>query len=306
LLNAKLRKRFLKGGFNVALVGSYNNFTFPIQQLGTSLSSLSQIAEGKHPFCKVLANSVNPRIIFCGDNLSIEESNFFKEVQHRMERFFQGSFSFLSTSCNSVGSLNLGFRTKASTQPSLQYIIDNDDSKNLSKSADSNSIWSKIVPKNDSIKVYQGHHGDICADSKVDYILPGASFVEERSHFMNTEGRNQKTSRVYKTRFSVRENWKILKAIGSTLLEYCSYRELHDRIICLNPGISSIGSVSNDVTNGDLNSLHSTNYKNIYNIGYKPLASKLDNYYTTNTTTRASETMAECSSVFVQKFNFSE
>ena len=58
-------------------------------------------------------------------------------------------------------------------------------------------------------------------------------------------------------------------------------------------------------TNGDLNSLYSTNYKNIYNIGYKPLASKLDNYYTTNTTTRASETMAECSSVFVQKFNFS-
>ena len=35
LLNARLRKRFLKGGFIVALIGSYNNFTFPIQQLGT-------------------------------------------------------------------------------------------------------------------------------------------------------------------------------------------------------------------------------------------------------------------------------
>jgi NADH dehydrogenase/NADH:ubiquinone oxidoreductase subunit G len=223
-----------------------------------------------------------------------------------MERFFQGSFSFLSTSCNAVGSLGLGFKTKASTQPSLQYIIDNDDSTILSKSVDTNSIWSKILPSSNSIKIYQGHHGDICADSKADYILPGASFVEERSLFVNTEGRNQKTGRVYKTRFSVRENWKILKAIGSTLLEYCSYKELYDRVATLNPGVLSLGKVSNDSTNGDLNSLYSTNYKNIYNIGYKPLASKLDNYYTTNTTTRASETMAECSSVFVQKFNFSE
>ena len=306
LLNARLRKRFLKGGFNVALVGSYNNLTFPVQQLGTSLSSLNQIAEGKHSFCKVLANSSNPRIIFCGDNLNSDELNFFKGVQHKLERFFPGSFSFLSTSCNAVGSLDLGFKTKASTQPSLQYIIDNDDSTILSKSVDTNSIWSKILPSSNSTKIYQGHHGDICADSKADYILPGASFVEERSLFVNTEGRNQKTGRVYKTRFSVRENWKILKAIGSTLLEYCSYKELNDRVAILNPGVLSLGKVSNDSTNGDLNSLYSTNYKNIYNIGYKPLASKLDNYYTTNTTTRASETMAECSSVFVQKFNFSE
>ena len=50
-----------------------------------------------------------------------------------------------------------------------------------------------------------------CADSKADYILPGASYYC-RSLFVNTEGRNQKTGRVYKTRFSVREKiWKILK-----------------------------------------------------------------------------------------------
>ena len=77
--------------------------------------------------------------------MSSNELNYFKEVQHRMERFFQGSFSFLSTSCNAVGSLDLGFKTKPSTQPSLQYIIDNDDSTILSKSVDTNSIWSKIL-----------------------------------------------------------------------------------------------------------------------------------------------------------------
>ena len=107
--------------------------------------------------------------------MSSNELNYFKGVQHRMERFFQGSFSFLSTSCNAVGSLDLGFKTKSSTQPSLQYIIDNDDSTILSKSVGTNSIWSKILPSSNSTKIYQVIM-EICADSKADYILPGASF----------------------------------------------------------------------------------------------------------------------------------
>lgn len=57
LLNARLRKRYLQGGFEVAYVGPHTDLTFPCTHIGTSLVSLEQIAEGKHIFCQTMANA---------------------------------------------------------------------------------------------------------------------------------------------------------------------------------------------------------------------------------------------------------
>jgi NADH-quinone oxidoreductase chain G len=63
LLNVRLRKRYLEGGFSVASVGSPLNLTFPCQQLGLGKETFIDICEGYHPFSKQLALSQKPIII---------------------------------------------------------------------------------------------------------------------------------------------------------------------------------------------------------------------------------------------------
>jgi NADH dehydrogenase (ubiquinone) Fe-S protein 1 len=78
LLNARLRKRYLQGGFEVAYVGPHTDLTFPCTHIGTSLVSLEQIAEGKHIFCQTMANAENPMILIgesSGGNKIISDSN---------------------------------------------------------------------------------------------------------------------------------------------------------------------------------------------------------------------------------------
>jgi len=307
LLNARLRKRYLQGGFNVGLIGSFNEFTFPIQHLGTSIHTLNKVIEGSHSFCKAMSNAQNLKVIFCIDSLNNTQLDFLKTQSILLGNLFPGKdfISFLSTSPNEVGAKELGIINTLGTTPTLKYIIDNDESKSLSNSRFTSNFWSSRIlnSKADSKLIYQGHHGDLTANSRVDLLLPGASFTEERSIYINSERRAQKSKRVHKAPLAIRENWKIVKAISDSLLGYFSYKDLFNRLVKLTPSVSHLGNII-QCSSMNLNKGYVDYYSKSNNIKYTPMRSKLDNYYTTNTITRASETMAECSLAFVSKTNF--
>jgi NADH dehydrogenase (ubiquinone) Fe-S protein 1 len=63
LLNIRLKKRSKIGNFIKASVGLTENLNYSNVALGNSISTLIQISEGRHPFCKALAKAKTPMII---------------------------------------------------------------------------------------------------------------------------------------------------------------------------------------------------------------------------------------------------
>lgn len=63
LLNVRIKKQLKSGGFTKASVGLNENYTYSNISLGNSATTLIQIAEGRHPFCKNLTHSKTPMII---------------------------------------------------------------------------------------------------------------------------------------------------------------------------------------------------------------------------------------------------
>src|SRR5947208_634717 len=63
LVNARLRKRHLQGGFRVAAIGPALDLTFPVEMLGLGGETLSSLATGGHPWASTLRAAKNPMIV---------------------------------------------------------------------------------------------------------------------------------------------------------------------------------------------------------------------------------------------------
>jgi NADH dehydrogenase (ubiquinone) Fe-S protein 1 len=310
LLNARLRKRYLQGGFKVAYIGHQTDLTFPSTHIGTSITSLSQIAEGKHTFCQTLINAENPMILIGethvgNKNLSDSVKSFSAKIRENLAlNGLSICCSHVYSTVNRIGAFDLGLHQVPHTNPSLHYLLDSDntnDDNSLQGFSKKGSFWNILFHNTKTDVIYQGHHGDISTNN-ADIILPGAAFSEERSIFINIEGRAQQSNRVLKSPNSARENWKILKAIASSSVPYCTYNELQDRLEKLVPASTNLGHTLPTSVFGTLNSRLS--YKNVTHGGSKLLKGKIDNFYITNVVAKASRTMAECSLAFVKRLNF--
>jgi NADH-quinone oxidoreductase chain G len=323
LLNARLRKRFLKGNFSVGLIGSYTDLTFPFTHIGSSIEALIQVVEGKHSFCKKLMSGSNVRVIFCNEGeVNTFSAEIFYELKDKLAsllldiKSIKTTLSYLHTGANTVGALDLGISQSVNTTPQVNYFIDSGDYLriNLFSSNIETKFWLKAQNSSPRSRVntrflYQGHHVDARRpEPSCMLLLPGAAFTEERSLYVNTEGRCQKANRIFKPAYSIRENWKILRAFGNGSIKewysptYNTYKELITRLEKLVPSVQNLDSLT------DSESLTFINNKQMYNkdllSSFSPLVAQIDNYYTTSFITRASQTMAECSSSFLKKVNF--
>src|ERR1700761_6966524 len=73
VLNARIRKSWLASGVKVANLGPAVDLTYPVEQLGTDIQTLAAIANGSHPFAKVLADAKRPMIILGQGALTRED-----------------------------------------------------------------------------------------------------------------------------------------------------------------------------------------------------------------------------------------
>src|SRR5437764_4003463 len=63
MINARLRKRFLQGGFRVAAIGPAFQSTFPVEMLGEGGDVLNALAAGNHPWTETLRGAKAPMIV---------------------------------------------------------------------------------------------------------------------------------------------------------------------------------------------------------------------------------------------------
>ncbi|MBL0942030.1 MAG: molybdopterin-dependent oxidoreductase, partial [Alphaproteobacteria bacterium] len=119
LINARLRKRFLKSNFPVAYLGAafplHQDLTYSYEYLGDNPKVMEQILDGSHPFAQSLVHAKNPMIILGCQALIREDSPRLLEVAGKIAETFGmiredwNGFNILHNAASRVGGLDIGF-----------------------------------------------------------------------------------------------------------------------------------------------------------------------------------------------------
>jgi NADH-quinone oxidoreductase subunit G len=140
--------------------------------------------------------------------------------------------------------------------------------------------------------IYQGHHGDRGAH-RADVILPGAAYTEKHGTYVNTEGRVQRGLPATFPPGEAREDWKILRALAQHLtlsLPYDSLAQLQARLRTAAPVFATLDTAQPGAWGA---------FGQAGPLDPAPFASPVENFYMTDPISRASETMAKCTELYV-------
>ncbi|MEX2201558.1 MAG: molybdopterin-dependent oxidoreductase, partial [Dongiaceae bacterium] len=297
LVNTRLRKRFLRGGFAVGLIGPDVDLTYPVTHLGDGPQALQGIIEGKGDFAARFEKAERPMVILGQAALARADGaailGLARKVAERFNVNREGwnGFNMLHTAAARVGGLDIGFvpgsggrdlkgilAGAASGEIGLVYLLGADE-------IDMNALGNAFV-------VYQGHHGDAGAH-RADVILPGAAYTEKSATYVNTEGRVQRTRLAVFPPGDAREDWTILRALSAVLgqpLDFDNLDELRRKIYEAHPHLAGVGGIE-PASWGEFGSdgpVDATAF--VYPI---------ENFYMTDPISRASSTMAECTRTFL-------
>lgn len=296
VLNARIRKRYLADGVQIASVGPDADLTYAYSYLGDSPATLGDIAEGKHAFADVLKNAEKPMLIVGQGALTRADGGAVlaaaKKIADATGMVADGwnGFNVLHTAAARVGGLDLGFvpgEGGRDTAGIVQGAQDGDIKAVYLLGADGimqGSLGQAFV-------IYQGHHGDNGAHM-ADVILPGAAYTEKDGTYVNTEGRVQRGYRAVFPPGDAKDDWTIIRALSDVLgktVPVNTLAQVRARMADINPVFETVDTVS-AADWGAFGSDGGT-------LGTDGFASSVENFYMTDPISRASETMAQCTAV---------
>ena len=297
LVNARLRKRHLRGEFSVAAIGRPLDLSFPIEALGEGGETLGAIAAGTHPWADRLRQAKNPMLVLGQGALARPDGarvlGTVREIAERCGLVRDGwnGFNVLHRAAARVGGLDIGLVPQSGGRDvagilegcrsgaiEVLYLLGADE-------IDVGDLGSAFV-------VYQGHHGDRGAE-RADVILPGAAYTEKDGTYLNTEGRIQLARRAIFPPGDAREDWAIIRALSAAIgrpLPFDSLGELRRRLHAAHPPPAGIDQVTPAVWGM---------FGETGPIDPGPFTYPIVDFYRTDPISRASATMAECSEVFL-------
>lgn len=297
LVNARIRKRWLRGGLEVGVIGGERDLTYPATHLGAGPQTLAEIESGSHDFCQTLSAAERPMLIVGPGAVARPDGGAILAAARAIAEIFSmvregwNGFNVLHKAASRVGGLDLGFVPG----------VGGHDVDAILEGAESGAIkfvWLlgadeiEMARLKNAFVVYQGHHGDAGA-AAADVILPGAAYTEKDATYVNLEGRVQRTHRANFPPGAAREDWSVLRAfseVSGNKLPYDTLAGVRARMVEIAPSFEFTGSVEVAPwrafgTPGEL-------------FG-GAFVSAVDDFYMTDVISRASHTMAECSALFV-------
>lgn len=290
LINAKLRKVMLNYRCEIAVIGNHFEGTFRYEHVGMGADDFVNVANGTHPFSERLAAAERPVILMGmsalqGGNAAAmykaldvlgEKTNLINP-----EDDWNG-IGFLQTAASRVGGLDLGFVPGPDADDSdikFLYLTNSDD-------------WIGIdsIPENCFV-VYQGSHGDKGA-AVADVILPGCTYTEKNSTYVNTDGRVQRTKPAVGPVGSARVDWQIVRALSEYIgvpLAYNNIDHVRERMYAISPALRNIDEI--EIPSWQV----PTEEGSIPAVKNKLFPKYFDNFYSVDPITRASKAMARAS-----------
>ncbi len=297
VLNARIRKRYMKGGLKTGVIGPMLDLTYPYQHLGQTADMLAQIASGAHAFAETLRNAKTPMLILGQGALRGPEgaavlgaARALAEACNLVREDWNG-FNVLQTAAARAAGMEIGFVPPANGRDvagilegtakgeiDFVYLLGADE-------IDMTRLGKAFV-------VYQGHHGDAGAH-RADVALPGVSYTEKSGIYVNTEGRAQMTKPAIDPLGDAKEDWAILRALSEKLgrtLPYDNLDQLRRALFKAAPNLQRLGAIV------------PAKWESFGNAGVvtaRAFKMPVANYYMTDPISRASETMAKCTDAFV-------
>ena len=285
VLNARIRKRFLRGTFPIGLIGEAADLTYATQYLGAGPETLADVAAG-NGFGETLAKAKKPLVIVGQGALAREDGAAILALAARLgAREGWNGLCVLHTAAARVGALDLGFTPGAGGLDAAAMARGGVDVL-FNLGADE----IEIAPG--PFVIYQGSHGDAGAH-RADVILPGAAYTEKSGTWVNTEGRVQLGDRAAFPPGAAREDWAILRALSEAIghkLPFDSLNALRVGLYRAHPMFALIDAIPESPAL-DLAGLPTATP------GKAAFVNAVGDFYLTNPIARASAVMAQCSAL---------
>ena len=283
MLNARIRKAYLKNKVKIVSLNDVGDLTYPYQSLDGKTQTIKDIFENKNALTKDIIDAQKPLIIFGESFLRSKSAQFlfnsFKNFLLNNNKFTDdwSPFNFLPTDAATVGSLDLD-------------IID--PSNELIKKLNENEFDLVFLIGQDNLKfnkknefvIYVGSHGDNGAEL-ADIILPGAAYTEQSGHYTNLEGKVQKAYKASYPPGDAKEDWEII----NDLAEFMNNRKLFNDKDELESSMFNYLNLKKEKQENLSNTkVDLINFEDeILKITYK-------DYYFSNVIARSSKTMLNC------------
>ena len=290
ILNARIRKTYLKNKLPILSIGDPGDLTYPYKVIGTKTDDIKQILEGKSEINNLFKKSKNPLVIIGESALELKSGKYIleglKDFLHKNKFINENwnSFNILSQNAATVGALDLNFLNKENGSGNffdklknhifeLLYFVGSDELN---------------FQKNNEFIIYQGSHGDRMAQI-ADVVLPSPAYTEQNGFFINLEGRLQKAYKATNPIGNAKEDWKIFNLIFNKLKNknlFTNYKDLIDDSLSKIKDSKNIDTLP--VTQTKKINLSSGNFYS-EDVSIRPI-----DYYFSNPVARASKTMSDC------------
>ena len=294
VLNARIRKRVLKGGCTIGVIGEKADLTYNYAYLGAGPDSLAKLAEHAPAKAQKPMFIIGQGALARPDGAAVLAAACKAATAVGVIKDGWNGFNVLHTAAGRVGALDVcalpakdGGRTTREMLAAAKLgeldvliLIGADE-------IDTSILGSTFV-------IYMGTHGDAGAH-RADVILAGAAYTEKQVTYVNTEGRPQMTQRASYPPGDAREDWAILRALSDQLgstLPWNTLDELRKAMYRIAPQLMRLDQrVAADVAElADL-------ARDEGAMSSEPFRSPVTDFYMTNPIARASKTMAECSAL---------
>jgi len=292
ILNARIRKAYIKKRLKIYSIGDPGDLTYPYINLASNTSLIRAIAYGTHEISEKIKKSNKPMIIIGESALYGETGKYiFETLKYFLSKnnFIKenwNALNILTQQASRVGAIDLGVHSINETENfSFFNKLDNDEFRFLYLLGADNICFDK----KDKFIVYQGSHGDKGAEI-ADIILPGAAYTEKNGLFVNLEGKLQTAHKASYPPGDAREDWVIFNDLANMMkkpLDYNNIKSLQESI----------------KKNIQLKINNQINKNNIINFVNDNISIKSIDYYHTNSIARSSKVMNECRQIS-KKFLF--
>ena len=282
ILNARIRKSYLKNKVDIYATSGLGELTYPYQDIENETKTIKDIVENNHFLSEKIKQSSKPLVILGQSVFKIKSGKYiFEELKEFLinnEKISKdwNSLNIISNNASTVGSYDLDILTSMNENNLTLEKIKNNEFQILFLIGQDNLNFVK----KDEFIIYIGSHGDKGAEI-ADVILPGSAYTEQDGHFTNLEGKVQKA---YKASFppgDAKEDWQVLNELS----------ELLKRKKLFNNKDELVDSMFNYLNINKKNKDYEK--KNFEFLNEKIYPSQIE-YYFSNVISRSSKTMADC------------
>ena len=285
ILNARIRKAFVKKRTPIFSIGNPGDLTYDYNIIGYKTDDIKKIISNEGDFSKKFLSSKKPIVIIGESALELKSGQYiFEELKNFLKKnnFINkewNALNVLAQNASTVGLIDLDILPKQKDDLNFFDKLNKNKFKLLYLLSSDNLE----IKKNNEFIVYQGSHGDKGAEI-ADVILPNAAFTEQNGLYENLEGRVQECRKASYPIGDAKEDWKIFNLILKSLNK-------HDQILKFDDlRREALKSIKNFTQMNELPEFRSRESKSLKTefFSEKIFINDLDYYYS-NSISRASK-----------------